>query len=124
MYNALVIYSADVQSIHYHLTDHPVNYGDALEYIRKGFDRFINLTINRDTIKDLYIHKVITHAEKLQIQDLKVQDRMEHLLDYVIIRSLNAKTGQKFIAFINVLQKSDDTSMNRMASDMTHNLFQ
>ena len=69
------------------------------------------------------MHKVITHAEKLQIQDLKVQDRMEHLLDYVIIRSLNAKSGQKFIAFMNVLTKSEDTSLNCMASDMTRNLF-
>ena len=69
------------------------------------------------------MHKVITHAEKLQIQDLKVQDRLEHLLDYIIIPSLSAKTGQKFIAFINVLMKSDDTSLNRMASDITRNLF-
>ena len=69
------------------------------------------------------MYKVITHAEKLQIQDLKMQDRMEHLLDYVIIRSLNAKSGQKFIAFMNVLKKSDDTALNRMAFDMTRNLF-
>ena len=74
-------------------------------------------------VHKVIVHKVITHAEKLQIQDLKVQDRMEHLLDYVIIRSLNAKSGQKFIAFMNVLTKSEDTSLNRMAFDMTRNLF-
>ena len=46
---------------------------------------------------------------------------MERLLDYIIIPSLNAKTGQKFIAFINALKKSEDTTLNRMASDMTCN---
>ena len=75
-------------------------------------------------ISDLYIDKVITHAEKLEIQDLKVQARMERLLDRVIIPSLNAKGSQKFVAFINILSKSDDTTMNRIASDMICKLFQ
>ena len=59
------------------------------------------------------MHKVITHAEKLEIQDLKVQDRMEHLLDYIIIPSLSAKTGQKLIAFMNVLKKSSQVRARR-----------
>ena len=106
------------------MIDQPVNFDDALEYIREEYDRFEHVIINRDTIKALYMHKVITHAEKLQIQDLKMQDRMEHLLDYIIIPSLGAKTSHKFVAFINILNKSDDATMNRVAFDMISKLFQ
>ena len=108
---------------HYDLIDHPVDYDSALEYTRKEYKTFKYLNINDDMISDLYIDKVITHAEKLEIQDLKVQARMERLLDHVIIPSLNAKGSQKFVAFINILSKSDDTTMNRIASDMICKLF-
>ena len=69
-------------------------------------------------LSDLYLDKVITHAENIEIQDLKVQVRMELLLDHVIIPNLSAKGSHKFFAFINVLHKSDDKMMNHMASDM------
>lgn len=105
------------------MIDQPVNYDDALEYVRKEFDRFEHVIVNRNTIRALYMHKVLTHAEKLHIQDLKVQDRMEYLLDYIIIPSLAARSSQKFIAFINILKKSTDTTMNRVASDMIDRLF-
>ena len=105
------------------MIDQPANYDDALEYIRKEFDRFEHVIITRNTIRALYMHKVITHAEKLLIQDLKVQDRMEYLLDYIIIPSLAARTSEKFIALIIILKKSNDTTMNRVASDMITTLF-
>ena len=109
---------------YYHLIDELAEYDDALEYIRKEYNRFKHLNINNDMISEFYIGKVLTHPEKLQIKDLKVQDRMEHLLDYIIIPSLGAKTSEKFVAFINILNKSDDATMNRVATDIIRKLFQ
>ena len=102
----------------YGLTDHPVDYKATLDHIRKQFKRFVHLTVNKDVLQDLYMEKVITHEEKIQIQKLDKEDRMETLMDDVIIRSLEAETGQKYISFINIMLRSDDSSLRDVASEL------
>ena len=48
---------------------------------------------------------------------------MEYLLDEVIIPSLEAKTSQKYISLAKVMKKSDDISLNAVASELMRNLL-
>ena len=107
----------------YGLTDHPVDYKATLDHIRKQFKKFVHLTVNKDVLQDLYMEEVITHEEKIQIQKLDKEVRMETLRDDVIIPSLQAKIGQKYICFINIMQRSHDITLKSMASELTRNLL-
>ena len=86
--------------------------------MKKQYKRFIHLTINNDTVHDLFIEDVLTHEQKLQIQELDVQKRMENLLDYIIIPSLQGGMAQKYINLINIMINSDDSLLRAMASEM------
>ena len=52
------------------------------------------------------------------MRELKERDRMEHLLDYIIMPSLEAKYSQKYINFLNVMKSSDDSLVKTEASDL------
>ena len=86
--------------------------------MKKQYKRFTQLTINDDAIKDLFMEDVLTHEQKLEIQMLNVRKRMENLLDYVIIPSLQAGMAQKYINLVNIMINSDDSSLRAMASEM------
>ena len=86
--------------------------------MKKQYKRFIHLTINNDAVQDLFIEDVLTHEEKLDIQMLNIRKRMEYLLDYVIIPSLQAGMAQKYINLINIMINSDDSLLRAMASEM------
>ena len=86
--------------------------------MKKQYKRFIHLTINNDAVHDLFIEDVLTHEQKLQIQELDVQKRMENLLDYIIIPSLQGGMAQKYINLINIMINSDDSLLRAMASEM------
>ena len=86
--------------------------------MRKQYKRFVHFTINNDAVQDLFIEEVLTHEQKLEIQKLDVQKRMENLLDYVIIPSLQAGMAQKYINLINIMINSDDSLLRAMASEM------
>ena len=62
--------------------------------------------------------KVVTLDEKKAIKKLDTGERMEHLLDHVIIPSLKAKQSEKYINFINVLKNSDDSSLKTVAAQL------
>ena len=86
--------------------------------MKKQYKRFTQLTINDDAIKDLFMEDVLTHEQKLEIQMLNVRKRMENLLDYVIIPSLQAGMAQKYINLVNIMINSDDSLLRAMASEM------
>ena len=86
--------------------------------MKKQYKRFTQLTINDDAIKDLFMEDVLTHEQKLEIQMLNVRKRMENLLDYVIIPSLQAGMAQKYINLVNIMMNSDDSLLRAMASEM------
>ena len=100
------------------MTDHPVNCKTALNHMKKQYKRFTQLTINDDAIKDLFMEDVLTHEQKLEIQMLNVRKRMENLLDYIIIPSLQAGMAQKYINLVNIMMNSDDSLLRAMASEM------
>lgn len=87
--------------------------------MKKQYKRFVQLTINDDTIKDLFVEDVLTHEQKLEIQSLAVQKRMENLLDYVIVPSLKAGMVQKYISLVNIMMDSEDSLLRGMASEIT-----
>ena len=86
--------------------------------MKKQYKRFTQFTINDDAIKDLFMEDVLTHEQKLEIQMLNVRKRMENLLDYVIIPSLQAGMAQKYINLVNIMMNSDDSLLRAMASEM------
>ena len=86
--------------------------------MKKQYKRFTQLTINDDAIKDLFIQDVLTHEQKLTIQMLNVQKRMENLLDYIIIPSLQEGMANKYIKLINIMLNSDNVLLRAMASEM------
>ena len=61
---------------------------------------------------------VISRKQKIEIQNLEAEDRMERLLDKIIFPSLEAETGQKYISFINIMLRSDDSSLRDLASEL------
>ena len=95
----------------------------ALDYTRKNYTSLIHLVISEDVVQNLYQNKVITLNEKKEIQRKDKEKRMEYLLDEVIIPSLEAKTGQKYINLMKVMKSSDDTSLNAVASELMRSLF-
>ena len=94
-----------------------------MDHVQKQFKRFVRLNVNQDVLQDLYIEKVITHDEKIEIQRLNKEARMETLLDDVIIPSLQAETGQKYISFLNIMQRSHDITLNSVASELILDLL-
>ena len=86
--------------------------------MQKQYKRFICLTISNVAVQDLFVENVLTHEQKLEIQKIDAQKRMEYLLDYVIIRSLHAEIPQKYINLINIMINSDDSLLRAMASEM------
>ena len=78
----------------------------------------IHLNISKDVIRDLYTEKVITLNEKKEIQRKEMENRMEYLLDDIIIPSLEAKSDQKYIGLVRVMNRSDDSSLKNVASKL------
>lgn len=104
------------------LIDYSVNFKTAMDYIRSQYTELIHLNINTDVIPDLYKEQVITLNEKKEIQRKEMEKRMEYLLDNIIIPSLEAKSGQKYIGLVRVMNRSDDSSLKDVASKLALNL--
>ena len=97
-----------------------VNFKAALDYTRHNYTRLIHLVISEDVVQNLFQERVITLNEKKAIQRKEKEKRMEYLLDEIIIPSIEAKTGQKYINLIKVMKSSDDTSLNAVAAELTY----
>ena len=50
--------------------------------------------------------------------ELKERERMEHLLDYIIMPSLETNYSPKYINFLNAMKSSDDSLVKTEASDL------
>ena len=105
------------------LADHSVNFKAALDYIRKEYTKLIHVIINQDVIQELYQEKVVTLKEKKEMQRKEAEDRMEYLLDDIIIPSLEVEVNQKCISLIKVMKISDDTSLQTVASKLMDSLY-
>ena len=84
----------------------------------KQYKRFVQLTIDKDAVQDLFVEEVLTIEQKLEIQKLDVKKRMENLLDYIIIPSLQEGIAQKYINLIKIMSNSSDSLLRAMASEM------
>ena len=100
-----------------------MNYKDTLDHIRINFTRLVKLNLNKEVLHNLYMEEVITHEQKIEIQKVDKEFRMEALIDDVIIRSLKAQTSQTYIRFINILQRSHDVTLKSMASELARHLL-
>lgn len=103
--------------------DHPVNFNAALDYIQQQYSKLTHLTIDTDLIKFLFMEQVVTHKEKKEIQRWRREERMEYLLDNIIIPSLEIEFGQKYINLINVMDRSDDILLKTIASELKLQLY-
>ena len=92
------------------------DYKGALDKITENYVELSRLPINA-ILKELRAKKVISPGEKEIIEGtMKLQsERMEHLLDRIIIPSLKNKIGIKFKNFLEVMEKDGDEMFKRMA---------
>ena len=88
----------------------------------KHYVRLTHISIYDEVIKHLFMEHVISRKQKIEIQNLEEDDRMERLLDKIIFPSLEAETCQKYISFINIMLRSDDSSLRDVASELIRNL--
>lgn len=81
---------------------------DAIKKVKDAYTRLTNLTVTA-MLGSLYAKDVITLKEKQTIQSIPIEsDKMEHLLDRVIIPSLDAGRIDKFKLFLEVMEEGDD----------------
>ena len=99
------------------LADRPVDYSAAEQYIRSRYDNLALLTISDTLIRRLYRDEVITFDEKIEIQKLDKEDRMEFLLN-IIIKSLKLKHSSKLIKLLKIMEDSDDESLKVVATEL------
>ena len=66
------------------------------------------------------MNNVITREQKIKMVELKERERMEHLLDNIILPSLSIETNYspKYINFLNVMKGSDDDLVKTEASEL------
>ena len=89
-----------------------------MKKIRANYAELANLPIN-SILGNLYTKKVITRQEKIYIGNLGLEtNKMEHLLDNIIIPSLNNKLPVKFEGFLKVMKKSEDAMFTEMAKKL------
>ena len=93
-----------------------------MDYIWSQYTELMHLNINTDVIRDLYKEQVITLNEKKEIQRKEMEKRMEYFLDDIIIPSLEAKSSQKYIGLVRVMNRSDDSVLKDVASKLALNL--
>ena len=68
----------------YGLIDHPVNYKAVQDYMMKHYVRLTHISINKEVVKHIFMEHVISRKQKIEIQNLEAEDRMERLLDKII----------------------------------------
>ena len=61
---------------------------------------------------------IITHEEKIDMDNMSIKKRIKFLLDHVIIPSLKSMHHKKYINFIHVMESSDDILLQSQASKL------
>ena len=80
----------------------------AKQKVKETYTRLTNLNVTA-MLGGLYSRDVITLKQKQQINSISIEsDRMEFLLDEVIIPSLEAGRIEKFRLFLELMEGSDD----------------
>ena len=69
--------------------------------------------------RDLFAREVITFRQKEMIEVIPLQSqRMEYLLDKIIIPTLALKISPKFKSLLEVMEESDDEKLTSMAEKL------
>ena len=90
-----------------------------MKNITENYVELIHLPID-SMLPWLVVKKVITMREKQIIQTLPINSqKMEHLLDYIILPSLQDGITVKFEAFVEVMEESSNPSMIDMAKKLS-----
>ena len=81
---------------------------DAKQKIKDAYTRLTSLNVTA-LLGALYSRDVITTREKQILHSISIEsDKMAHLLDHVIIPSLQAGTTEKLKHLLEVMEESDD----------------
>lgn len=81
---------------------------DAKQKVTDAYTRLTSINLT-SLLGALYSRDVITTREKQIIHTISIEsDKMAHLLDNVIIPSLEAGTTKKLKYFLEVMEESDD----------------
>ena len=84
-------------------------------------EKYVELTRlpTESMLGDLFAKEVITLQEKGIIQSLTLnRQKMEYLLDNIIIPSLNNSIVEKFKGFLEVMEKSNDLILTEMSKKL------
>ena len=94
-------------------------YADVVQKVQDNYNDLINLNATA-MLPSLYAKSVITLVNKDTISITKPleRDKMQYLLDQIIIPSLQAGVIQKFKLFLEVMEKSDDVVTKTMAQKL------
>ena len=79
----------------------------AIENIKKNYDRLVSLPV-KSMLVELISERVISAAQKQRINLLDDRDKIEYILDEVIIPELRIGIAKSFKGFIEVMEDSED----------------
>ena len=86
-----------------------------MDIIREEYVKLTCLPIE-SILGDLFVKKVITLEEKEKIHILPSRkEKMELLLDKIIIPSLNNNIAEKLEGFLEVIENSNDLILTKMS---------
>ena len=68
--------------------------------------------------RSLFAKEVITDNEKMLIKSKSGGDKMEYLIVQIIIPSLRQKFCKKYKAFLEVMEKNQDTALQNAAKNL------
>ena len=94
-------------------------YADVVQKVKDNYNDLINLNTTA-MLPSLYAKSVITLVDKDTISITKAleRDKMQYLLDQIIIPSLQAGVIQKFKLFLEVMENSEDTVTKTVAQKL------
>ena len=94
-------------------------YANVVQKVKDNYNDLINLHTTA-MLPSLYAKSVITLVDKDTISLTKAleRDKMQYLLDQIIIPSLQAGVIQKFKLFLEVMENSEDTVTKTMAQKL------
>ena len=100
------------------LLAHQFNCSNAKKIIVKNYDDLTHLPIDL-MLPMLFTKSVITIKEKKIIQALPLRcDKMQYLLNNVIIPNLDENIALKFKGFLETMEESDDLLLIHMAKKL------
>ena len=91
------------------------NYNGTAKELKKQLEKLSKLSY--DNMKtSLFANEVITSKEKKVIDNKIGHEKMEHLLEEIIIPSLEQGNGKKYKFFLKVMEDNEDIDLNHTAA--------